>query len=174
MKKAVLISVLLEAFILSSCQQNEEFEKEIVSYYQKRYKMIGQERYSKNDELRSDLFFSKNFLYAKNYLFEPKNEKSKKYEPFSRICIYYYNNKPSPIKVVNSIDSLNNWTIEEGFYGPFGKEYNLFFSSGNIVVHLERSCNVSQDYWENMKNEVFAIARQSFKKIGGIVDKQCE
>lgn len=127
MRNIVLIITLMKISLWVSCQQKADFEKEIISYYQKNYKLIGQERYSKNDRLRSDLFFSKNFLYAKNYLFEPKNEKSKEYVPFSRICIYYYNDKPSAIKVVNSIDFLNNRRIKEGFYGPFGKEYNLFF-----------------------------------------------
>jgi len=177
MIKVFLISGLLQIFLFGGCQEKTSFEKKIISFFKKDYKMTRLTTYKKNDKLRSNLFHSQNFLYAKGYSYEPLDEINNKIDfnvPFSRISIYYYKDTLSPLKTIISIDSIKKARQKEGFYGPFGKDYNLFFSSGNVVVHLERSCNVSQEYWENMKNEIFVVAKESFKSISRIVDKQCE
>lgn len=174
----LLIFILIA---LCSCSQNKlmnknEFQKDVNKFMAAHYTFTGEKEYNilNPDSLRSTLFFSNALKSGKQNSYS-KSVKGENQDAVLFLTFYLYKNADSAISIVERIRKDKENRLQQGFYGPLGKDFQFFFSASNFVVHLEAKCQTANEKdWLSLSDTLLSITKNHFSTFSSKVIKPCE
>ena len=177
--KSAFISLII--FGLVTCKEKPTTKSTIAAlnnYLSKYYLLSSMKTHNikSPDSLRGAGFYSPSLLEAKEYRYDGRvTDSVNSSKVHFEMTMYEYSSVDAAKSVVGFFETDKKRRMDEGFYGPLGKDFQYFLQAKNYLIHLEAGCQYSnEEEWLDLKDSLTQIVVQNLGKTYKDVIKPCE